>query len=410
MDQAEPQCIKIQMLSQTILGDRRPCPLLKLDYLYFCILISTSRVHTAVVVGKQMTELFYNRTYTKSYYMSCSTGGRQGFKAVQEFPEDFDGVVAGAPAFAFTNLTSWSGNFFKITGPPGSPTFVPRSMWAAIHEDILQNCDKLDGAEDGILEETSLCRYDPAGLACKNLDSKSSICLTEAQVNTVKQVYSPFLQKDGSLIYPRMPPGTGFSPLFDGAPFSITKEWYRNVVFGNKEWDPANLSLADIEFATKLNPNNIETWKGDLNEFKNQGKKVIHYHGLADPLISAENSARYYEHVRTTMNLNYSEMDSFYRYFRISGMGHCGNGDGAWAFGQNAKAVAVTSAEGNILTAIIRWVEQDVPPDMMTGTKWVNDDPSKGILFRRRHCKYPKRNKFSGKGAHTDPMGWECIS
>jgi feruloyl esterase len=362
-----------------------------------------------VVVGKEMTKTFYGRPHTKSYYLGCSTGGRQGFKAVQEFPEDFDGVVAGAPAFSFNNLTSWSGNFFKITGRPEDPTFISASLWNGLIKDhVMKQCDHLDGYKDGILEDTSLCHYDASALECKSVASGNSSCLTKAQVNTVKQIYSPLIQPDGSLVYPRMQPGGGYSPLYGGTPFSITQDWYRYVIYENPQWDPTTLSFADMAYASRLNPSNAETWHGDLSAFKARGSKVIHYHGLEDSLISSENSDRYYEHVRQTMHMTRPQLDDFYRYFRISGTGHCGGGPGASNIGQSGSSVASVAPDANVLTAIIRWVEQGIPPETLMGTKWKGDIAGNGVAFRRRHCRYPKRNHYKSGNA-SDPQSWQCI-
>jgi feruloyl esterase len=361
-------------------------------------------------MGKQVAKTFYGKPHTKSYYLGCSTGGRQGFKSVQEFPEDFDGVVAGAPAFAFNNLTAWSGNFYRITGPPGSPTFIPAQTWTGlIRSDILRQCDQLDGVKDGIIEDPSACHYDPANLECGRPTSTSNTtCLSKAQVETVKAVYAPLRQSDGSLIYPGLSVDTGYSPIFNGAPFPYTEDWFRYVIYENATWDATTLSLADMAYAHKLNPSNAETWNGDLNAFFYRGSKVIHYHGLSDPVISAENSKRYYEHVRSTMGLTYAAQDEFYRYFQLSGTAHCGSGDGAWAIGQNQRGAASSSPNANVLSAIVRWVEQDIAPEAILGTKWVNDTATNGIAFQRRHCKYPAINKYHGTGNSSDPASWVC--
>ncbi len=99
-------------------------------------------VHTGVVVGKQVSETYYGAAHNKSYYRGCSTGGRQGLKSIQDVPADFDGVVAGAPAIAFNNLSSWSGHFFTILGNSSSTNFVPTSLWTVIHQEILNQCDR----------------------------------------------------------------------------------------------------------------------------------------------------------------------------------------------------------------------------------------------------------------------------
>ncbi|QDS76766.1 hypothetical protein FKW77_001803 [Venturia effusa] len=317
-------------------------------------------VHTGVVIGKAITKTFYGKPHSKSYYLGCSTAGRQGFKSIQDFPEDFDGVVVGAPALAFNNLTSWSGHFYQITGPPGSPTFIPALTWIGpIRRDILKHCDALDGVRDGIIEDPSACHYDPKDLACNGATLAAGItCLSKEQIPTVRAVFAPLSQIDGSLIYPGLSIDVDYSPVFDGTPSPTMVDWFRFVIFQNVSWDPTTLSLADMAFASQLNPSNVETWSGDLNAFFKRGSKVIHYHGLSDPVISSENSKRYYEHVRSTMGLTYAAQDEFYRYFPISGTGHCEGGRGAWAIGQSQKAVASSKAQANVLSAIIRWVEQ----------------------------------------------------
>lgn len=136
------------------------------------------------MVGKQISETFYGRTHTNSYYLGCSTGGRQGLKLVQDFPDDIDGVVAGAPAASFSNLTSWSGYFYTVTGPVNSSTFIPAALWRVIHDDILRQCDGLDGYVDGILEDPNLCQYRPEALICAP-GSNSTHCLAGEQANTV---------------------------------------------------------------------------------------------------------------------------------------------------------------------------------------------------------------------------------
>lgn len=137
-------------------------------------------LHTGVVVGKEITKSFYKRGYTKSYYLGCSSGGRQGLKEAQDFPDDFDGIVAGDPAISFNNLTSWSCHFLPLTGVEGSPTFVPLDMWSTIHQDILNQCDELDGVRDGVIESPDLCNYVPDSLLC--VQGQTSDCLSATQV------------------------------------------------------------------------------------------------------------------------------------------------------------------------------------------------------------------------------------
>lgn len=183
-------------------------------------------IHTNVVVGKQISKAFYQKTHTRSYYFGCSTGGRQGLKSTKDFPEDFDGIVAGSAASAFNNLTSWSGHFFTATGPTSASTFVPAEMWPIIHADILKKCDTLDGAADGILEDPSLCIYLPEGLLCAPSAANTTGWLTAPQISIVHKIFSPIHGPDGSLTYPRMQPGSelvgALQIMYKGEPFRYT--------------------------------------------------------------------------------------------------------------------------------------------------------------------------------------------
>ncbi|KAF2823693.1 tannase and feruloyl esterase [Ophiobolus disseminans] len=367
-------------------------------------------LHTGVVAGKDISKTFYGKTHTKSYYLGCSTGGRQGFKSVQAFPGDFDGVVAGAPAFAFNNLTSWSSHFLPLTGLQNASTFVPIGMWLAIHQDILKQCDTIDGAADGILESPELCNYDPAGLVCA--PGQNTSCLTPLQADTVRSIYSPLLASDGSLVYPRLEPGAEATEApftyFQGQPFGAS-DWFKYAIFQNASWDPLSLSPKDYDLSSRLNLFNIETWDGDLSAFKNKGGKLIHYHGVADGIIPSSNSPRYYEHVSQTMNLTSDKLDDFYRYFTVSGMAHCGGGPGASFIGNSRRNSASLKPEENVLIAAVRWLETGIAPDTITGTAYRNGTVSSGVDYKRRHCRWPSRNVFSGKGDIKNEDSWKCV-
>ena len=364
------------------------------------------RVHTAAVVGKQLTQAFYGTPFTKAYHASCSTGGRQAMKAAQEFPDDFDGIVAGAPAFAFSNLTSYGGWQWTAGGSPSSPQYVKSSMWGMIHKEVIRQCDHLDGYKDGIIEDFEQCQFDINPLLCKSLNTKVGTCLNQAQAAFVRAFYRPLLQRDGSIIFPGTPIGT--EPTFIsgyGTPLQITVDWYQNVVFENLKWNLSSLSLEDMAHAWKLNPQNINTWNGDLTKFKARGGKLIHYHGTADNVIPATISAKYYNYVMETMKATPNDLDTFYRYFPIPAMEHCMGGIGAWDFGQSGFTPSRMNPNENILLSIIEWVEQGRAPEKLIGTAYNKTMSS----FKRGHCRYPKTNKFKETGNPKDPQNWECV-
>ncbi|KAL1586083.1 hypothetical protein WHR41_04881 [Cladosporium halotolerans] len=369
-------------------------------------------LHTGVVIGKQLTKAYYEKEHTKSYYLGCSTGGRQGFKEAQDFPDDFDGIVAGAPALAFNNLSTWSGRSFLVTGSPNASTFLSPDLWALVHEDILAQCDGLDGVTDGIIEDNDLCAYRPENLQCGGTNSTG--CLTAPQVRTVREIFTDYYGLNGSIIYSRMNYGSELTARFiyyNGQPFPYTEGWYRYAIYNDPTWSAAGLTLEDAAYAAAKNPSNIETWNGDLSGFQRSGGKLLHYHGLTDAVITSDNSPRYYNHVSNTMALPSSDLDEFYRFFRISGMDHCSGGVGAWGIGQNAQVLKGTeqTAQNNVLLRIVDWVENGNAPETVTGYKYINDTVSLGVDFERSHCKYPTRNTCIDPDNYKKPEAWKCV-
>ncbi|KAK9482559.1 putative Feruloyl esterase b [Lipomyces starkeyi] len=274
--------------------------------------------------------------------------GRQGFKEVESFPEDFDAVVAGAPAFSFNNLTSWSCHFLPLTGPVDADTFIPMDMWSAIHQDILNQCDVLDGMNQRV----------PYGTTDSNAP-RSLLALAQRRRQSGVSSQQPGAELTGA-------PQT----YFTGQPFGAV-DWWRYAIFNDSAWNPFTLKPGDYVTSSNLNLFDIETWNGDLSALQKRGGKVLHYHGLADGVIFSENSPRYYEHVSQTMCLLPTELDDFYRYFRIS-VAHCGGGPSAVFIGNSARNTASRDPNENVLMAIVRWVEEGVAPDTILGTAYVN--------------------------------------
>ncbi|RDW62303.1 carboxylic ester hydrolase-17 [Coleophoma cylindrospora] len=378
-------------------------------------------IHTITEVGKKLTNSFYDATFNHSYYLGCSGGGRQGIKAAEMFPNDFDGIVVGAPAVNFNNMTSWRASFFNKTGAANSTNFISAATWSGlIHNEILKQCDTIDGVADGVIEDPELCHFDPTPLGCE-AQSNATSCLTPAQVQIVREVFSPLYGASGELVFPAMQPGSeqaATQKMYNGTPFSYSLDWFRYVVYQDPTWDDTHFSTADITAAQALNPFNVQTWPSDLSSYTgaSHGGKLLVYHGQQDQQITSFNTPRFYARLLQGMNLTHTEMDSVLRFFRISGMTHCNSGPGPWMIGQ-ATIGAVSSNDtvgvgfdpkSNVLAAMVDWVENAHPPDTIEGTKFVNDSQAAGVAFKRRHCRYPYRNTFMG-GDSTLPDSWTCV-
>ncbi|TDL20299.1 tannase and feruloyl esterase [Rickenella mellea] len=354
-------------------------------------------VHVESVIGKQITEAYYGRKHDKSYFLGCSTGGRQATRAALSFPEDFDGIVAGAPATDFNHLIGWVLTQQTFFGPPPSPdrrnpNFIPPDLWDTVAEEILAQCDELDGVKDRIITEPDACEFRPESLICTGAMTANSTCLSLAQVEVLRKIYRPLYGLDGQLIYPRYDPGTegdgNSQAVFSGTLFPISADWYKYTIFNDSEHDFSNFGLKDIALADSINPAGISTFDGDLSAFRDRGGKFISYHGRRDQLIPSGNSKRVYDLISSTLQM--PTLDPFYRLFLVPGMTHCGLGPGAWKFGQVGGATSNENASThNVLLAVVDWVESGVAPDVMVGT---SDDGKE-----RAHCRYPQRSVWDGE-------------
>jgi hypothetical protein len=347
-------------------------------------------VHTSVIVGKDIVKQFYGKQHGKSYYLSCSQGGRQGIASATKFPTDFDGIVAGAPALDFNSLVSYRASFFPITGPEGAADFIKPEVWSKlIHNEVLRQCDHLDGVLDGIIEYPDLCEFDPTPLLCSTGATAGDLCLSAKQVAIVLKVFQPFTYSDGTLIYPGMQVGSeeyAIQRLYAGKPFTDSQDWFRYVVYSDPAWDPATFTTEDARKAQELNPFDVRTYPSvaDLQPFRSRGGKILTYHGMQDQQITGHDTGRWMEYLR--LQSSFAELDDWVRYFRISGLLHCVMGPGAWMIGQAGSSVPF-EAQKNVLAAVVAWVEEGAAPDVLEGTKPVDDVSGAGVQFTQKHCK-----------------------
>lgn len=375
-------------------------------------------LHVGTVAGKQLTRAFYGTPHKHSYYIGCSLGGRMGVKAAEQFPQDFDGIVAGAPALDFNHLQGERAMFYPITGPVGSKDYISHEQWAGlIHDEVLQQCDLIDGVKDGIIEVPNRCYFVPEALLCEAASSNRQLgechdCLNWNQVQQLRKIYATPRAPDGSPIYARMNPGNEqyvIKDLIAGAPFSDSQDWFRYVVLNDSSWDAINYNSSLAVLADDLNPFNVRTWPDSLPDFKNRGAKMISYHGGQDNHITSLNTERFSDRLAAKD----PHLHDYYRFFRISGMFHCQDGPGAFVFGQGGTNGAATGIpfdpQHNVLAAMVDWVERGNAPETLTGTKFVNDNVSLGVDYVKHHCLYPLAQTYIG-GDPKDPDSWKCLA
>jgi feruloyl esterase len=368
--------------------------------------------HASVEIGKEVVNAFYGEDAAYSYYIGCSAGGQQGLHSAQYHPDDFDGIISGAPSADFQNLQSWSARFIQLTGTEGDETFLTKDQWSLVQTQIEEECDEaLDGVADGIIEDPTICSFNSSALDCSV--NNATNCLSSKQIETVNSVFTPLTVGD-SLRYPSLLPGSQVDAFtlgqLSGSVQGIARDFFQ-AVHNDSSFDVTAVDSDDYDLALSLDAQMgyPSSFNADLSSFRDAGGKLLLYHGLSDPLTSGANSQRYYLNVASQLSASASDLDAFFRYFRISGMAHCGvggiQGAGAWMFGQSKAA---KGAETNIVDRLVDWVENDNAPDTLEGTKFVGDKQADGISFTRRHCRFPYRTTYSGSGDGSDPDSWTC--
>ena len=347
-------------------------------------------VHEMTVEGKAIAAAFYGKKAARAYWVGCSSGGKQGLKEAQRFPDDYDGIVAGAPANYWTHLTAatvWVG----LQALKDKASYIPKEKYAVIHKAAIEACDAIDGIKDGVIDDPRKCHFDPKVIECKGADGPD--CLTAAQVETARKVYGPATAPDGTQFFPGLEPGSelvwGFM-MGGPEPSRIGSDYYTYILHKDPKWNPRTMDFnKEVAEADKLDRGIINATNPDLSKFKAHGGKLIMYHGWADALIVPENSINYYQSVVEAMG-GARKTEDFFRLFMVPGMGHCGGGEGPCNF--------------DALSALEQWVENGKPPDRI-----VASHSTAGRVDRTRPlCAYPRVAKYKGSGSTDDAANFTC--
>jgi len=349
-------------------------------------------LHETTVKAKGIVAAFYNKGPKYSYYNGCSTGGRQGLVEATKFPEDFDGVVAGAPANPHIHLhASDIERNMQLKKDP-QHQLSPAKL-ATLHKAIMDACDNLDGVKDGLIENPEKCRFDPGTLLCNGADSDS--CLTAAQVEAVKIVFGAVKTKKGEIIWTGFEPGgeLQYTPLtakidLASPPTAFGLDSIRILAYQDPNWDWRTWDLdRDLAAADEKAGGILDVRTYDLSAFKARGGKLLLYHGWSDPGIAAGNTVNFYKSVLSKMG---AKQDDWLRLFMVPGMQHCSGGPGTDQF--------------NKMGAIERWRESAITPDQIMATHVTGSS----VDMTRPLCPYPKVAAYRGSGSTNDAANFSC--
>lgn len=386
-------------------------------------------VHLSTVFSKVVVQTFYAKPAKKSYWIGCSSGGKQGLKEVQAFPEDFDGVLAGAAAQWWTHLNGWSIES-NLRNAPSVDGFMNASDWVLIEEHTLKECDLLDGVKDGIIGNPLVCKPTFDSLRCsedklQNSSSKLAIasCLTSQQISVARSAFEDWVDLDGSFLFPGFTHGSEtFGPMgmfMNGIALPLAEDFYKYQVLNftsiNTEFNVTSKSLLEmLSVADTTNPGQSNAIDGNILPFIKRGGKLMTYTGLADPLIPSRSSIWYHERVKKTLGRDPRES---YRLFSVPGMGHCGGGPGPSNIGAaEQRELPLNSTlqsssflpEDDMILALIEWTENQKAPDHMVATKFVNGMKDQGVKFQRKLCPWPLVAKYDGHGDTNSHHSYQC--
>jgi len=348
-------------------------------------------------VAKQIIAKYYGQPAAHSYFVGCSTGGREAMLVSERYPTHFNGVVAGDPAMRTGNSNAgdaWAAVAFNAAAPkdasgrPETGKLFSASDRKLLIDSILAECDAKDGLKDGMIFNFQACRYDPSVLRCAG--AKTDACLSSVQVGALQKAFSPLKDSLGNLIYPRFPFDTGIAA---SAPATMIPGIVPSGV-------PASPFGPDL--ATTYDPDNVEAkiaadgeqrttdtyyWT-NLSTFSGRGGKLLFYHGLSDPWFSPLDTLGYYKRMAAE-NGGLDQVESWSRIYLVPGMSHCGGGP-------------ATLDNFDMLGAVVKWVEDGTPPDSVIATG--KDFPGRS----RPLCAYPKHAQYKGSGDPQDASNFVC--
>ncbi|MEV5607487.1 tannase/feruloyl esterase family alpha/beta hydrolase [Streptomyces sp. NPDC052225] len=351
--------------------------------------------HEAAVVGKQVVDAVYGSRPAYAYFTGCSTGGRQGYMEAQRYPDDYDGILADAPAInwgAYEVATLWPQVVMN-----NEKTYPTGCEFAAFTKAAVTACDPLDGARDGLVNDPSRCDFDPRTLiGTKVVCDGKELTITAADAAVVRKIWDGPRTTTGKKLWPGVPVGADLSGLATpGAPFPVPADWVKLWVAKDPSLDLSTITydrFTELFRQSKAEYDKvIGTADPDLSAFRDSGGKLLSWHGLSDQFIPTQGTVKYRERVDREVG-GTKRVDDFYRLFLAPGTDHCGLN------GQDG------STDG--LAALTAWVEKDKAPRTLPATL-VNDA---GRQVDRDLCRYPQVLRYRGQGDPAAASSFRCVT
>lgn len=374
--------------------------------------------HEVTAAAKQLVSSYYGGSIDHAYFDGCSNGGRQAFVEATKFPDDFDGVIAGAPFLDIRTIIA--GVKIQKVQLSSPSAYIPATLLPAIDQAIYASCDAADGVQDGLIQNPANCHFNPHSLVPSLLNND--------QANTLESYFSALRDDDGRLIYTGAAVSdlhgggmdawtTGFTPPtsftanepWGGtgfAPAPIAWQFVDHIMKFIVERDPTfdirtfSVSKSGVvgDAALDLFDDRTEAGDGDsprkLEDFIRKDHKLLWYHGFSDPALPPFRSIVLYEKLADRTEGGFRELQDNVRMFMVPGMQHCGGGPGPNTF--------------DTLTALENWVEHGSAPDGIVATHFINNNRASGVDRTMPLCKFPEEAHYKGTGNVNDAANWIC--
>ena len=351
-------------------------------------------VHLTAVTAKAIIERYYARAPEYSYFVGCSRGGGQAMMETQRYPEDFDGLVAGAPAYDWTGFRAGQIRTLQTMLPDGDTKgpVLTRANLELLGTTIIAACDARDGVADGILTDPRDCPFEPDDLPICEGDARAD-CVTRKQLAAIKAIYdAPMI--DGRRVFAGFPYGGEHNPrgweawMVGLSPsFAFAIDFYQNFVFSDPHWDYTDYDFANWRQDVAKVSAMLDATSTDLSEFKKRDGRIIFWTGWSDHLITALGTVDYYEELTTAD----PDADEYSRLYMLPGMFHCAGGP--------------APDRTDWLEAIRAWVEDGKAPERLVSLQL---DDSGGVSRTRPICPYPQVAAYRGEGDPADEASFAC--
>lgn len=390
-------------------------------------------LHGSVDIAKQLVSAYYSQAAEYNYYSGCSTGGRQGLKEVQMFPDDFDGVLAGAPAWWTSHLQTWTVKIGLDNLPVTADYHISPELFPAIQAEVTRQCDPQDGLKDGIIQDPQGCNFFPETLLCGgNVTNQTATgCLTAAQVGTLYKIYGAYVDVNQTFVFPGLALGSEaqWSTVLLGAPepASLGYEYPQYFLDLGARWNWTDFDYSVVQLADAKDPGDANADDfAQMSAFEQKGGKLLTYHGWSDAFIPTGSAEVFYKSVLKALVRQGVDVDGFYRHFFVPGMQHCGgtpeNVNAPWYFAGGNQASELGASPGSVhsvpgfedaehdaLLALMAWTENGTAPERIIGTKFVNEtDIGQGVLRQRPLCMFPRVARYVGEGNPDEAGSWKC--